>query len=430
PVRPEVPEAIRLCQRAGITVRMVTGDNIATARAIAQKCGIIYPGDLSLVIEGTDFNRCIRRRDGEVDQTLFNNLWPRLRVLARSSPTDKYTLVKHIIESQVNIEREIVAVTGDGTNDGPALRKADVGFAMGKSIQGTDVAKEASDVIITDDNFNSIVKAVLWGRNVYDSIAKFIQFQLTVNIVAVTFSFVTACLLRESPLRAVQMLWVNLIMDTLASLALAAELPDKSLLQRKPYGRKRPIISRIMMKNMISHAFYQLSVIYLLLFFGDDLFDLDSGIPDRSRHVYFRPNQHFTMIFNTFVMMTLFNQINSRKVHGERNVFLGLWQNKTFLGIWITVFIIQVIIVQVLDDIFSCRRLDGDIWMVCLMFGVGSLMWEQIICFINIVDKSHIKNDTLEELSDITTIWSNLLQRVNVQYTIAKAYAHSINVNV
>lgn len=191
PVRPEVPGAIRRCQRAGITVRMVTGDNVNTARSIALKCGIIKPGDDFLVLEGKEFNRRIRDANGDVNQSLFDKVWPRLRVLARSSPSDKYILVKHIIESKLNPNREVVAVTGDGTNDGPALKKADVGFAMG--IAGTDVAKEASDIILTDDNFSSIVKAVMWGRNVYDSIAKFLQFQLTVNVVAVIVAFVGAC---------------------------------------------------------------------------------------------------------------------------------------------------------------------------------------------------------------------------------------------
>ena len=266
PVRPEVPGAIRRCQRAGITVRMVTGDNVNTARSIAMKCGIIKPGDDFLVLEGKEFNRRIRDANGDVSQSLFDKVWPRLRVLARSSPSDKYVLVKHIIESKLNPNREVVAVTGDGTNDGPALKKADVGFAMG--IAGTDVAKEASDIILTDDNFSSIVKAVMWGRNVYDSIAKFLQFQLTVNVVAVIVAFVGACAIEDSPLKAVQMLWVNLIMDTLASLALATEMPTTSLLTRKPYGRTKPLISRTMFKNIVGHALYQLVIVFSLLFAG------------------------------------------------------------------------------------------------------------------------------------------------------------------
>uniref|UniRef100_A0ACB8F8L7 ATPase, Ca transporting, plasma membrane n=1 Tax=Sphaerodactylus townsendi TaxID=933632 RepID=A0ACB8F8L7_9SAUR len=264
PVRPEVPDAIRKCQNAGIVVRMITGDNIDTARAIAVKCGILGPVDNFLCLDGKEFNRRIRGPDGVIKQELIDRIWPQLRVLARSSPVDKYNLVEGIINSTITKQRQVVAVTGDGTNDGPALKKADVGFAMG--IAGTDVAKEASDIILTDDNFSSIVKAVMWGRNVYDSISKFLQFQLTVNIVAVVVAFTGACITQNSPLKAVQMLWVNLIMDTFASLALATEKPTEALLERKPYGRKKPLISRTMLKNILFHAFYQLVVVFGLLF--------------------------------------------------------------------------------------------------------------------------------------------------------------------
>ncbi|KAL1414671.1 hypothetical protein MTO96_000794 [Rhipicephalus appendiculatus] len=318
PVRPEVPEAIRKCQRAGITVRMVTGDNVNTARSIALKCGIIKPGDDFLVLEGKELNRRIRDSSGEIQQALLDKVWPRLRVLARSSPQDKYNLVKGIIESKVRENREVVAVTGDGTNDGPALKKADVGFAMG--IAGTDVAKEASDIILTDDNFTSIVKAVMWGRNVYDSIAKFLQFQLTVNTVAVIVAFTGACAIRVTPLKAVQMLWVNLIMDTLASLALATELPTTSLLLRKPYGRTKPLISRTMMKNILGHAIYQLTVIFLLLFLGPEIFDIDPGMG-----------------------------------------------------------VAQVIIVQYGSVFFQTKALSLDQWLWCVFFGCGTLVWGQLV---------------------------------------------------
>lgn len=137
-----------------------------------------------------------------------------------------------------------------------------------QGIAGTDVAKEASDIILTDDNFTSIVKAVMWGRNVYDSISKFLQFQLTVNIVAVLSAFVSACTISDSPLKAVHMLWINLIMDTLASLALATEMPSEELLKRKPYGRDKSLISSIMVKNIFSQALYQLLIIFILLYRG------------------------------------------------------------------------------------------------------------------------------------------------------------------
>uniref|UniRef100_A0A1A8IXB9 Calcium-transporting ATPase n=1 Tax=Nothobranchius kuhntae TaxID=321403 RepID=A0A1A8IXB9_NOTKU len=377
PVRPEVPDAIQKCQRAGITVRMVTGDNINTARAIAIKCGIIHPGEDFLCIDGKEFNRRIRNEKGEVEQERIDKVWPKLRVLARSSPTDKHTLVKGIIDSTMVDQRQVVAVTGDGTNDGPALKKADVGFAMG--IAGTDVAKEASDIILTDDNFSSIVKAVMWGRNVYDSISKFLQFQLTVNVVAVIVAFTGACITQDSPLKAVQMLWVNLIMDTFASLALATEPPTESLLRRKPYGRNKPLISSTMTKNILGHAVYQLVLIFTLLFVGEQMFDIDSG---RNAPLHAPPSEHYTIIFNTFVMMQLFNEINARKIHGERNVFDGIFGNPIFCSIVLGTFVVQVIIVQFGGKPFSCHPLSLEQWMWCVFIGLGELVWGQVIASI------------------------------------------------
>ncbi|XP_062315480.1 plasma membrane calcium-transporting ATPase 3-like isoform X5 [Osmerus eperlanus] len=383
PVRPEVPDAIKKCQRAGITVRMVTGDNISTARAIAAKCGIIQPGDDFLCIDGKDFNRLIRNEKGEVEQERMDKVWPKLRVLARSSPTDKHTLVKGIIDSTVLEKRQVVAVTGDGTNDGPALKKADVGFAMG--IAGTDVAKEASDIILTDDNFSSIVKAVMWGRNVYDSISKFLQFQLTVNVVAVTVAFTGACITQDSPLKAVQMLWVNLIMDTFASLALATEPPTEALLLRKPYGRNNPLISLTMMKNILGHGVYQLIIIFTLLFAGEKIFNIDSG---RNAPLHSPPSEHYTIIFNTFVLMQLFNEINARKIHGERNVFDGIFSNPIFCSIVLGTFAMQFVIVQFGGKPFSCAPLNLEQWLWCLFVGLGELLWGQVI---TTVPTSHLK---------------------------------------
>ncbi|XP_077151550.1 plasma membrane calcium-transporting ATPase 4 isoform X2 [Ranitomeya variabilis] len=375
PVRPEVPEAIVKCQRAGITVRMVTGDNINTARAIATKCGILQPGEDFLCLEGKEFNTLIRNEKGEVEQEKLDKVWPSLRVLARSSPTDKHTLVKGIIDSTVVEQRQVVAVTGDGTNDGPALKKADVGFAMG--IAGTDVAKEASDIILTDDNFTSIVKAVMWGRNVYDSISKFLQFQLTVNVVAVIVAFTGACITQDSPLKAVQMLWVNLIMDTFASLALATEPPTESLLLRKPYGRNKPLISRTMMKNILGHAIYQLTIIFTLLFAGETFFDIDSG---RNAPLHSPPSEHYTIVFNTFVMMQLFNEINARKIHGERNVFENIFRNPIFCAVVVGTFAAQIVIVEFGGKPFSCSGLTLSQWFWCIFIGLGELLWGQLIC--------------------------------------------------
>uniref|UniRef100_A0A7E4W3B7 Cation_ATPase_C domain-containing protein n=1 Tax=Panagrellus redivivus TaxID=6233 RepID=A0A7E4W3B7_PANRE len=189
--------------------------------------------------EGIMHTRIADEKD-QVSQEKHDVVWPRLRVLARAQPIDKYTLVKGIIDSKNSLQREIVAVTGDGTNDGPALKKADVGFAMGVAV--TDVAKEASDMILTDDNFTSI---------------------LTVNVVAVFTAFIGACTVSDPPLKAVHMLWINLIMDTLASWA--TETPTDELLERKPYGRKKSLISRSMFENIALHALYQYASCFSLL---------------------------------------------------------------------------------------------------------------------------------------------------------------------
>ncbi|XP_025021251.1 plasma membrane calcium-transporting ATPase 3 isoform X4 [Python bivittatus] len=444
PVRPEVPEAIRKCQRAGITVRMVTGDNINTARAIAAKCGIIQPGEDFLCLEGKEFNRRIRNEKGEIEQERLDKIWPKLRVLARSSPTDKHTLVKGIIDSTIGDQRQVVAVTGDGTNDGPALKKADVGFAMG--IAGTDVAKEASDIILTDDNFSSIVKAVMWGRNVYDSISKFLQFQLTVNVVAVIVAFTGACITQDSPLKAVQMLWVNLIMDTFASLALATEPPTEALLLRKPYGRNKPLISRTMMKNILGHAVYQLIIIFTLLFVGEVLFDIDSG---RNAPLHSPPSEHYTIIFNTFVMMQLFNEINARKIHGERNVFDGIFGNPIFCTIVLGTFGIQILIVQFGGKPFSCSPLNAEQWLWCLFVGFGELVWGQVIATIptsqlkclkeaghgpgkdEITDEEMAEDEeeidhAERELRRGQILWFRGLNRIQTQIRVVKAFRSSL----
>jgi Ca2+-transporting ATPase len=282
PLRPGVREAVETCQKAGVTVRMVTGDNVITARAIAKDCGIYTGGE---VIEGPAFRKLTTK---EKDRII-----PRLQVLARSSPEDKRILVKRLKELG-----ETVAVTGDGTNDAPALKGADVGFSMG--IAGTEVAKEASAIILMDDNFASIVKAMMWGRAVNDAVKKFLQFQVTVNITAVLLTFITATSSssESSILTAVQLLWVNLIMDTLAALALATDPPTPSILNRKPELKTAPLISITMWKMIIGEAIYQLAVTLFLYYAAANVWAYEP----------YEVNNLQTFVFNTFVWMQIFNQ--------------------------------------------------------------------------------------------------------------------------
>ncbi|KAI9595668.1 hypothetical protein BDF19DRAFT_334905, partial [Syncephalis fuscata] len=357
PLREGVIDAVRLCQRAGVTVRMVTGDNIITARAIATKCGIYTAG--GIVMEGPKFRALSSE---EMLQVI-----PRLQVLARSSPDDKRILVGKLKEMG-----DIVAVTGDGTNDGPALKMADIGFSMG--IAGTEVAKEASSIILMDDNFASIVKAIMWGRSVNDAVKKFLQFQLTVNITAVLLTFVSAISSAlsgghtgsgESVLTPVQLLWVNLIMDTLAALALATDPPTLELLSRQPEPRTAPLISFKMWKMIIIQAIFQVIVCLILLYVGPSIFN--EPREDKNRPVM------GTMVFNAFVWLQIFNELNSRRLDSGLNVFKHLLNNRIFMGISVFIVACQIIIVQVGGLAFKTTPLNGVQWATCIIIGLFSL---------------------------------------------------------
>ncbi|KAF9420076.1 hypothetical protein BGZ94_009223 [Podila epigama] len=372
PLRDGVPEAVLACQRAGVFVRMVTGDNILTAKSIATQCGIYTQG--GLIMEGPKFRALSVE---EMDAVI-----PRLQVLARSSPDDKKILV-----GRLKALGEIVAVTGDGTNDGPALKMSDVGFSMG--IAGTEVAKEASAIILMDDNFSSIVKAILWGRSVNDAVKKFLQFQLTVNVTAVILTFVTAVeSVEQKPIMsAVQLLWVNLIMDTLAALALATDPPTPELLDRQPEPRTAPLISFTMWKMILGQAILQLTITFVLAYAGMDIMGY-KNVPDHilagitgkdkidaisAAYQGFRRQELDTMVFNTFVFLQIFNEINSRRLDNRLNVFSGITKNMYFISIFFIMVAMQAIIVQLGGEAFKTEPLRGDQWAICVFLGLLSL---------------------------------------------------------
>ena len=408
--REDVPEAIRKCHHAGITVRMVTGDNINTAIAISKDVGIIEPhqageckniaayyrkfvqekpdeakrgiqtGENPIALEGEIFRVICGGitknpvKDGGMEITLnnkeaFKHTVQRLKVIARASPEDKFILVFGLKELG-----NIVAVTGDGTNDAPALRQAHVGFAMG--IRGTDIAKDAADVVLLDDSFSSIVTACKYGRNIYDCIRKFVQFQLTTNIVAVFMTFLGGIILKDSPLNAIQMLWVNLIMDSFASLALATEDPTDALLDRKPYSRDASILTPMMILNIFSQAIFQIIVLTVIIFYGDYLF----GVPSDRELEHFMWNNvngyHFTIFFNIFVFMQVFNSINARKLQkDEYNVFAGIFGNWLYLLIQTIIVVGQIILVTFGGRAVRTHALSVSQHCMCIGIAACTLVW-------------------------------------------------------
>ncbi|KAI9497728.1 hypothetical protein BDB00DRAFT_919049 [Zychaea mexicana] len=340
PLRPGVKSAVAACQRAGVCVRMVTGDNMLTAKSIARQCGIYTPGGKTM--DGPTFR--------QLTHAERQHILPDLQVLARSSPEDKRILVQSLRELG-----ETVAVTGDGTNDGPALKAADVGFSMGL---GTEVAKEASSIILMDDNFASIVRAISWGRCVNDSVKKFLQFQLTVNITAVVLTLVSAVVESKSVLTAVQLLWVNLIMDTFAALALATDPPTPQLLERLPEARTAPLIHAPMWKMICGQSIYQITVILSLMY--TDLLHLDTATLE-------------TVVFTAFVFCQIFNEVNSRRIDNRFNVVKGITKNKFFVLIFVVTLLGQFVIVECGGSALQTVPLNAKLWGVCILIGVMSL---------------------------------------------------------
>ena len=502
-LRPGVPEAVAKCKHAGIKVVMVTGDNIDTANAIAKNCNIVTPEDeeqfkltgKAYSMEGKTFydriggmicevchedcNVCkCPRTEAQVeliklkkkdlndpkwdedipirsekikDMEAFKEIYESIRVIARSRPEDKYTLVFGLKELDF-----IVAVTGDGTNDAPALSKSDVGFAMGMA--GTEIAKQAADIIILDDNFATIVMAVKWGRNIYDNIRKFVQFQLSVNVTACFIVFLCSCIGNETPLTAIQMLWVNLIMDSLGALALATEPPYEELLNRPPTSRNEYIINPLMWKHIIYQSLVQLVILLTVYLYGHrfipetnpkhhiiakqlvDCYGYIPGqqgletVPDYNKIIagpslfwsvetqrlpdatpvscgdffhkinlleaqhYFLSkygSPHITAVFNIFVIYTLFNQINVRKIDDSYNTCLNLHLNWTFIILFFIEFGCQVIIIQVGGVAFrvSILGLDGPQWGICFAISFVTFLVNVILkpiplqnCFIAVGD--------------------------------------------
>ena len=526
-LRDGVKEAVRKCHEASVNVVMVTGDNIVTATAIAKDCGILGedvdlknlgPNDIeedpeamndsskkdeyikTLVenqpkaLTGNSFynsvgglicevcqketNLCkcpkteseaeqIAQKTGEPKKKVkkdiikdiqnFQKITEKLRVMARSQPLHKYALVLGLKSL-----KNVVAVTGDGTNDAPALSKSDVGFAM---FAGTDIAKEASDIVIIDNNFSSIVTAIIYGRNIYDNIRKFLQFQLSVNFCACILVFICACVGNETPLTPIQMLWVNLIMDSLGSLALATEPPYEELLQREPTKRNESIINGRMWKHIIIQSLCQIILLVILYFLapkfvkeqnlvrlaenrvlkfcyndypGEDVdhivYGTDIKWPRTGRLVhanklfcgkytyklnlkeaykeYVNSNcatVHMSLIFNIFVFYTLFNQINCRVIDDSFNILVRITRSFLFPLICLCEIGLQVLIIYIGKSPFHIvnEGFTGEQWGICIGFSAVTFVVSFLVKLIPIhliIDKfiGHAEEKEEDNKNDIS----------------------------
>ena len=524
-LRDGVKEAVKKCHEASVNVVMVTGDNIVTATAIAKDCHILGedvdlknlgPTDIeedpeamndpsrktnyikTLVenqpkaLTGNSFynavgglicevcqketNLCkcpkteseaeqIAKKTGEPKKKVkkdiikdinnFERITAKLRVMARSQPLHKYALVLGLKSL-----KNVVAVTGDGTNDAPALSKSDVGFAM---FAGTDIAKEASDIVIIDNNFSSIVTAIIYGRNIYDNIRKFLQFQLSVNFCACILVFVCACVGNETPLTPIQMLWVNLIMDSLGSLALATEPPYEELLQREPTKRNESIINGRMWKHIIFQSLCQIVLLVVLYFLAPDfvkeqnlvrlaenrilkfcysdypgvdvdhiVYGIDFKWPRDGRLVhshklycgkythkqnlkdayteYVNSNcatVHMSMIFNIFVFYTLFNQINCRVIDDSFNILVRITRSFLFPLICLCEIGLQVAIIYIGKSPFHIvnEGFTGEQWGICIGFSAVTFVVSFLVKLIPIhimIDKWIAPKKEEEEKNEIS----------------------------
>lgn len=339
PIRPEVPTAIQACRDAGIKVKIVTGDNSETAKEIARQIGLWQledDDDPQAHMTGQEFN--------QLEGDALNEAVKHLKVLSRARPMDKTRLV-----TTLQANGEVVAVTGDGTNDAPALNYANVGLAMGS---GTDIAKEASDIVLLDDSFRSIVNAVMWGRSLYQNIQRFILFQLTINVSALGIALLGPFIGVEFPLTVIQMLWVNLIMDTFASLALATEPARWDVMRRKPRQPSDFIISHDMGRRIIG-----LGVAVIVLLVGFLLvINRDGSVTEHE----------LSLFYATFIMLQFWNLFNARVLGLDISAFRGLGENKLFPAIAVAILIGTVLIVQVGGDIFRTVPLSLVEWLVII----------------------------------------------------------------
>ncbi len=365
PLREDVKAAVERCRAAGIEVKMITGDNVETARAIAFDIGLVDRRDAA--VDTADAAVMTSPALAALGDDELKARLPKLRVVARAKPLDKYRLVKALQELN-----QVVAVTGDGTNDAPALKKADVGLAMG--VAGTEVAKEASKIVLLDDSFATIVKAVQWGRSLYENIQRFLQFQLTINVSALTIAFLGPFFGVKPPFTVLQLLWINVIMDTFASIALCSEPPREGVMRQPPKRRDESILTRPMLTTIFTTAAFFV-VVMMALLVGMENYRWFAGAGETSTEFPELTVRQVSIFFSVYVFFQVWNQINCRSLTPEVSGLRGLWRNPTFLTIAGIVALVQVLIVSVpwLGSVFKVAPLGVTDWLT-IVIGTASVL--------------------------------------------------------
>ena len=345
PLSPNVYDSIRDCRSAGIEVKMLTGDNIRTARAIAEELHMLEDGHLA--VEASEI-------ESMSDEEL-KALLPKISVIARSTPLVKMRVVKLL-----KADGHVVAVTGDGINDAPAIKNADVGIAMG--IAGTEVTKEASDMVLLDDSFSTIIKAVQWGRGIYENFKRFIQFQLTVNVSSVVVVIASILAGFPAPFTALELLWINIIMDGPPALTLGLEPIREDLLKRPPTRRSENIISSQMLVRIFANGIF-ISIIFMLQHFTNFL-----GAA---------PSEEATVLFTLFVLFQLFNAFNCRELD-DTPMFKNLFNNKLMLAVFLIVLVLQFLITQVGTAVFETTALSMMMWVKMMATAFSVIVVDEI----------------------------------------------------
>jgi Ca2+-transporting ATPase len=389
PLRDEVKAAVDQCRGAGIAVKMITGDNVETARAIGYDIGVVDRRDAPIdtddakVFTHPKFNalysewetlrgKAQRSPDEEKRFKSLEETLAGMTVLARARPLDKLKMVE-LLQSR----QEVVGMTGDGTNDAPALKKADVGLAMG--IAGTEVSKEASKIVLLDDSFATIVKAVNWGRSLYENIQRFVQFQLTINVSALSIAFIGPFLGIEPPFTVLQLLWINVIMDTFASIALCSEPPRASAMNQKPKRKDENIVTPSMFTTIMATAgFYIVVMLGILLAMKHGaLFQREYEAADYAGKI--SPTQA-GMFFSIYVFFQIFNMINCRSLTPTESGFSKLFVNPFFLGIVFAIAVGQILITEWewMANIFKIGTLHWNEWLLVLLITPSVLIFGEV----------------------------------------------------